>query len=260
MNTSWDPSQYLKFGDERERPFWELVRRVPLGSPRLVVDLGCGPGTATAGLLERWPGATVVGLDNSEEMIARASVLAVEPRLSFRLDDVSAWQPAPGEVDVLISNAALHWVPGHMDCFARWLDALSDGGVLAFQVPGNFEAPSHALLAELAASARWRPKLARVAELVEPHTPAEYGERLVGLSADLDVWETTYYHRLNGPDPVLEWVRGSALRPYLDALGPKESPEFVSSYAEALRKAYPPGRGGTVTYPFRRVFVVAVRS
>lgn len=257
MAATWDPSQYLRYSSERERPYWDLVARIPVPTPRQVVDLGCGPGTTTAGLAAYWPKATIIGLDSSPEMIEQAATRQEAPRLTFAQADIATWDPEPDTLDVILSNATLHWVPGHLDLVDRWIKALRPTGALAFQVPGNFGAPSHRLLRSLAMSPTWRDKLAGATELVDERSPAEYHQRLRGLGAAVDVWETTYYHRLAGPDPVLEWVRGSVLRPYLQALEPADAHAFTSSYRDALRRAYPPSPNGETLYPFRRIFVVA---
>lgn len=257
MTSTWDPAQYLRYANERERPYWELVAHIPAVAPRQVVDLGCGPGTTTAGLVDHWPEATIVGIDNSPAMIEQAASRQEPPRLTFTLTDLATWEPGPSSVDVILSNATLHWVPDHVDLFSRWFRALRPNGVLAFQVPGNFAAPSHTLLRGLAMSPPWRDKLASATEVVDVRSPTEYHQRLRDLGATVDVWETTYYHQLTGPDPVLEWVRGSALRPYLGALDPHDAEAFTLSYGEALRDAYPPGPSGETLFPFRRVFVVA---
>ena len=259
MPDVWDPNQYLRFANERERPFWDLVSHIPRADPRAVIDLGCGPGTATASLLDKWPGAHITGIDSSVAMIDQATARSVPGRLDFVLGDVARWIPEPSGYDVILSNAALHWVIGHVDLFGRWMHGLGPGGVLAFQVPGNFGAPSHTAIAELAASPPWREKLSSVTEILDLHTPAQYHRALRQLGAAVDVWETTYVHALSGPDPVLEWLRGSALRPYLSALDPRDADLFCSSYAEATRLSYPPQPDGTTLLPFRRIFVVATK-
>jgi trans-aconitate 2-methyltransferase len=239
-----------------------------------VVDLGCGPGTATAGLRRKWPDAEILGIDNSAVMISRAldtlfdqpssSAVSVEsdaahprPALTFLNDDITTWRPAPASIDVILSNAALHWVPRHMDLFATWLAALRPGGTLAFQVPGNFNAPSHTLLSELATSREWRPKLAGVPRIVEAHEPVDYYRSLNTIASKVDIWETTYFHRLEGDDPVLEWVRGSALLPYLEHLSAADAIAFTDAYRRALRLAYPAEESGETLFAFRRIFVVA---
>jgi trans-aconitate 2-methyltransferase len=258
MSTQWDPDQYLRFGDERARPFGELIARIPDPSPRLVVDLGCGPGTATAQLLQRWPGARVIGVDNSAQMIEHAETLAVPGRLGFEVADLRAWTPSE-PVDVVISAATLQWVPGHGDLIPRFVSWLAPGGSFAFQVPGNFDQASHVLLRDLAGSPRWRERLGHLADPNPVRHPSEYLEILLATGADADVWETTYLHVLQGQDAVLQWVRGTALRPYLSALedSPGDSEDFVAGYAEALRSSYPRDASNRTIFPFRRIFGIA---
>lgn len=271
----WDPAQYTRYADERGRPFLDLLARVAAPAPRRVVDLGCGPGNLTALLRERWPSATVEGLDSSPEMIerARADVAGVH----FTVGDVRTWT-MPADCDVLISNATLQWVPGHQQLLRSWADALPSGGWLAIQVPGNFDAPSHQLMRSLAASPRWAPLVGDVLRHDAVATPAAYASLLLDAGLSVDVWETTYLHLLQGEDPVLEWVRGTGLRPILAALDLPASPhgatssqaeirsghggsghlaaEFENEYAALLREAYPRTAHGTL-FEFRRVFAVA---
>lgn len=259
MATRWDPDQYLRYGDERGRPFTDLLERVGHPHPKQVVDLGCGPGTTTGQLLSRWPEAHVLGIDNSEEMISHARDLQVPGRLDFQLGDLRDWEPT-GPVDVLMCCATLQWVPDHVELFPRLVGALSPSGVFAFQVPANFDQPSHTLLHELARSERWSDLLG---DLVRPHPvlePSGYLSALMEAGAEADVWSTTYLHVLHGPDAVLEWVRGTALRPYLGALataGPDATDEFLAAYSASLRAAYPQDGYGRTIFPFRRIFGVA---
>ncbi|MEU6810866.1 trans-aconitate 2-methyltransferase [Streptomyces sp. NPDC046831] len=264
----WDPAQYLRHAGHRARPFTDLLARVPDppgGRPR-VADLGCGPGNVTVLLADRWPAAHVTGYDNSPEMLDGAHVDHEGPtrgggRLDFAHADLRTWTP-PEPYDVIVSNATLQWVPGHAGRFADWIAALRPGGTLAFQVPGNFSAPSHRLMRDLAHSARWRGRLAGVLRHDDAVlTPAAYLERLTGLGCTADVWETTYLHLLKGEDPVLDWVKGTGLRPVLTALAddPGAREAFVAEYRDALREAYPAGPHGT-PFPFRRVFAVATKE
>lgn len=259
---SWDPEQYLRYGDERGRPWVELVSRVFHPSPRKIVDLGCGPGTTTAMLLDRWPEAHVLGLDSSQEMIERARSVEVPGRLEFRLGNLAdlEWTDE-GPYDVVFCAATFQWVPDHAALFPAIAAALNEGGVFAFQVPSNFEEPSHTLLYELARSDRWFPFLADQVRPEPVLTPEGYLESLLATGADADVWSTTYLHVLRGPDPVLEWVRGTALRPFLSALetrGDRDAvAEFEASYGAALRAAYPTDVYGRTVFPFRRTFAVA---
>lgn len=254
---TWDPAQYRRYADERSRPFFELVGRVGAERPRLVADLGCGDGALTATLAARWPDAVVEGVDRSPEMIAGAAPRAVPGRLRFALADVREWCPeAP--VDVLVSNATLQWVPEHAGLIDRWADALPAGGWLAFQVPGNDRAPSHAILDELRSAPPWRDRLAAAAQGPRVLEPGEYLARLADRGCEVDAWETTYQHVLPGADAVLEWVKGSALRPVVSTLDGAEQQEFLAAYAARVREAYPARPYGTVM-PFRRIFVVARR-
>jgi trans-aconitate 2-methyltransferase len=254
----WDPGQYLRFSDERSRPFFELTARIQAQRPGLVVDLGCGPGNLTATLASRWPDAEVLGIDSSAEMIASARQLGETPeRLSFAPGDVRSWQP-DRPADVIVSNAVLQWVPGHEELLPSLIAALAPGGWLAFQVPGNFDQPSHVILRELAASDRWRGMLSGASLNRQTADPARYADVLGLLGCVVDAWETTYLHVLPGEDPVLEWYKGSGLRPVLAALEPDAAEAFLAEYGERMRSAYPRRPYGTVL-PFRRVFVVAQR-
>jgi trans-aconitate 2-methyltransferase len=257
----WDTTQYLRFGGERSRPFFDLLSRVEAGKPGFVVDMGCGPGNLTAALAERWPSATVVGVDSSPEMIeaAQARVKPADaPGLSFMRDDVRHWKPQ-ALPDVIVCNAVLQWVPEHRELLADWAGWLADGGWLAVQVPGNFEQPSHALLRELAGSPRWHPLLGDVNLTRRSADPADYAELLAQAGCEVDAWETTYLHILHGADPVLEWIKGTGLRPVLAVLDAEQAADFLAEYGELLRVAYPPRPFGTVL-PFRRIFAVAHRA
>jgi trans-aconitate 2-methyltransferase len=259
---AWDPATYLRFAGERVRPFAELLSRIGAERPRVVVDLGCGDGSATATLAQRWPQAHVTGVDSSPSMLAAAAAHAVPGRLDFLAGDLRDWSP-DRPVDVLVSNAALHWVPGHGPLLARWAADLAPGGWLAVQVPGNQAAPTHALLAGLVADPRWSARLApgddTVLDPAAVLTPAGYLEVLGGAGLTADVWETTYLHVLTGADPVLRWVSGTVLRPVLARLSPADGEELTAEYAAALRAAYPARPDGTTLLPFRRVFAVGHR-
>ena len=265
MSTHWDPTQYAKFSDHRARPFSDLLARVGATAPALVVDLGCGNGPLTLGLAQRWPDARIVGVDHSPEMLAAARELDAEGRVEWVESDLSSWEvsslgTAP---DVIVTNATLQWVPGHLDLVRGWVGALAPGGWFAMQVPGNNDAPSHALMREAAtnhpAAERLSPALNRLAI----HGPARYVVELGALGCEVDVWETTYQHVLDPAgeqdSPVLEWVRGTGLRPVLDALTEEgERATFVADYDARLRAAYPRTPVGVVL-AFRRIFAVAHR-
>ncbi len=252
MNTpSWDPALYLSFDDHRSRPFHDLLARVGATAPRHVVDLGCGPGHLTGLLTARWPTARVTALDSSAEMVAAAR----ERGLDAEQADVTDWAPEP-DTDVVITNAVLHWVPTHLRLLPRWLAALPADAWFALQVPGNFAAPSHVLVRELLDQPRWRGAVEPLGDAAVPE-PGGYAELIAGAGAEADVWETTYLHRLTGPDPVLEWISGTALRPVRDALPADDYAEFRAELAPRLRVAYPPRPDGSTWFPFRRVFAVA---
>jgi trans-aconitate 2-methyltransferase len=259
----WDPHEYLRYADERGRPFADLLARVPTTSPDHVVDLGCGPGNLTATLAQRWPEAAVLGVDSSAEMIGQAKEEYERPSppgragsLHFREADLRVWRP-DRPIDVLVSNATLQWVPGHLDLLDDLVGDVRPGGWFAFQVPGNFGEPSHTELAAVRDSPRWSERLAGV-DLARPWVaePADYLARLAAHATTLDVWETTYLQILDGDDAVLGWMRGTGLRPVLSVLDDAEQAEFVDEYAARLRAAYPPRAFGTVL-PYRRIFAVA---
>jgi trans-aconitate 2-methyltransferase len=250
----WDPELYGRFADQRSRPFHELVARIGATAPANVVDLGCGDGALTATLAERWPSASVLGLDSSEEMLASAASWNSD-RLSFALSRIQDWQPS-GAIDVLVSNAALQWVPGHLSLLPRFVSALGPGGWLAIQVPGNFEAPSHTTLRMLGDSPRWSARLGEAGRWPSTPAPSDYISALAELGCTVDAWETTYAQVLQGDDPVLTWMRGTALRPVYARLSAEERAEFDAELGVMLREAYPAQPYGTVL-PFRRIFAVA---
>ena len=253
MPHTWDPDRYLTYADERGRPFVELLARVGADAPGDVVDLGCGPGNLTALLAQRWPGARVRGLDSSPEMVASAQ--ASVPGIGFEVGDLRDWVAGGEAVDVLVSNATLQWVPGHLELLPSLVERVRPGGWLAFQVPGNFDEPSHTIRRDLAAESPYDAHTAGVA-VPASHDPATYLEALAGAGCSVDAWETTYLHVLTGDDPVFRWVSGTGARPTLEALPDDLRPAFEEEFKRRLRAAYPPGPLGVVL-PFRRIFVVA---
>ena len=252
MTHRWDPDRYLSFADERGRPFLDLLARIGARDPRRVVDLGCGPGNLTSLLVDRWPEADVSGLDSSPEMIERAR--PADSRISFDVADLRSWRPA-APVDVLISNATLQWLPDHLALLPQLVDQVRPGGWFAFQVPGNFDEPSHTIRRELADRAPYAEHVRGVA-VPASHDPADYLEVLLGLGCEVDAWETTYLHLLTGDDPVFTWVSGTGARPTLQALSPELRVDFEREFRERLAAAYPSGPYGVVL-PFRRIFAVA---
>lgn len=252
--TSWDPALYLSFGDHRSRPFHDLLARIGSAAPRRVVDLGCGPGHLTSVLAARWPDADVTAVDSSPEMVAAARERGVRAEQA----DVADWSPA-ADTDVVVCNAVLQWVAEHPRLLPRWVAALPADAWFGLQVPGNFGAPSHTLVRELLDQPRWRGAVdVRGEDAVQE--PGGYAELLARSGAEVDVWETTYLHRLRGSDPVLEWISGTALRPVADALSESDYAEFRGELGPRLRAAYPRRPDGSTWFPFRRVFAVAHRS
>lgn len=259
----WDPASYLRYGDERSRPFHDLLARIAAERPRVVIDLGCGPGNLTATLADRWPTARVAGLDSSAEMIgaARAATRPGTSAVEFAVADARTWSPGP-EVDVVISNAVLQWIPGHQELLPRWARKLAAGSWLAAQVPGNFGAASHRALREVAAEPGWRDLVGHLLPEAPISDALGYAALLTGAGCQVDAWETTYVHLLPASaatdHPVLTWMEGTALRPVRAALGGAGTAwdEFRASLCERLVEAYPI-RDGLVQFAFRRVFFVA---
>jgi len=271
-NTTWDPARYLRFERERGQAYRDLLARLapPVGaadapwSPATVVDLGCGPGNTTALLPRLWPDARVIGVDSSPQMIEAAQPRAVPGRLEFRLADLRDITPAEigGRVDLLITNATLQWVPGHLDLFPRFADLLTPRGVLALGVPGNFDSAPHTLLADLQREPHWSARLSGLE--VRPHVPepTDYLRVLTDVGLHAEAWETTYLHVLEGEDSIFEFISSTALRPVLAELGGRDSAaaqEFCDEYRKALRSACPARvlGGRTVQLlPFRRIFAL----
>jgi trans-aconitate 2-methyltransferase len=253
---TWDPDRYLTYADERGRPFVELIASIAAADPRTVVDLGCGPGNLTALLAEHWPDAEVAGVDSSPEMITAAQGSAGSA-VTFEVGDVRDWS-APGGVDVLVSNATLQWLPDHLELLPRLVEQVRPGGWFAFQVPGNFDEPSHTIRTQLAAEPPYTPHTAGAA-VPSSYDAATYLRALQGLGCEVDAWETTYLHVLHGEDPVFTWVSGTGARPTLQALPDDLRPQFEAEFKRRLREAYPDDGHGVVL-PFRRIFVVARRG
>jgi trans-aconitate 2-methyltransferase len=255
----WDSGVYRRFGAERARPFEDLLARVGAVEPRFVVDLGCGPGELTATLADRWPTARVTGIDSSPEMIERARGLGSP--VGFAVGDVRQFSPGP-DVDVLISNAVLQWVPGHARLLTGWARALPAGAWLAVQVPGNFGAPSHRELRAVAAEPSFAGAVGHLMRDAPVDEPTGYAALLTAAGCEVDAWETTYVHQLpEDPDhpadhPVLRWMEGTALRPVRAALDDDRWQMFRVHLQDRLARAYPV-RDGLVFFPFRRIFVVA---
>ena len=250
----WNPDVYLTFADYRGRPFFDLLARVGAQAPRHVVDLGCGPGNLTATLRDRWPGATIEALDSSPEMVAAARERGVDAEVG----DVTSWVPRP-DTDVVLTNAVLQWVPEHTGLLARWAGQLAPGAWIAMQVPGNFDAPSHRAVREVAgrpefSGALWDIRF-RADDVVE--TPVRYAQVLCDAGCAVDAWETTYIHELTGENPVLDWISGTALTEVRSRLTEEAWQEYRRQIIPLLVDSYPVWPDGRTFFPFRRVFVVA---
>jgi trans-aconitate 2-methyltransferase len=257
MSTVWEPATYLRYDSERSRPFLDLLARVRLTDVGRIVDLGCGPGHLSAVLRSRWPQARILGLDSSVQMIERARSEDPHPRTTYECADLRDWRPAQ-PVDLLVSNATLQWVPGHLDLLPGLAEAVAPGGALAISVPANFGAPSHVILHELSGRSPYAEHVP-----ADEHAAASGAQDFLDVLArpgwEVDAWETTYLHVLTGPDPVFEWIRGTGARPVLQSLPDDLRERFVREYKARLREAYPERAYGTVL-PFRRTFVVAHRE
>jgi trans-aconitate 2-methyltransferase len=261
---TWEPAQYLKYAGERLRPALDLLVRVSIAAPRTVVDLGCGAGNVTQMLAERWPQARIIGVDNSAAMLARARSLPMaSAHVEWREADLARWTPDT-PVDVVYSNAALHWLDDHPTLFPRLFALLAPGGALAVQMPDQWKAPSHLALAEVVTSARWRDRLQPLLRRAPVTSTAAYFGLLAADAQAVDAWTTEYLHVLpaakDGEHPVVAWTRGTALTPYLAELDEEAQRAFVVDYTRRIADAYPTLADGRVLFPFRRVFMVAIRA
>jgi trans-aconitate 2-methyltransferase len=250
---TWDASQYLKFHEERTQPCRDLAARVSL-APRSVIDLGCGPGNSTQVLAERWPEAELTGLDNSADMIAQAH--AGHPDRRWVAADIAQWAAGDDAYDLVFSNAALQWLPDHARLFPGLMSHVTEGGALAVQVPGNWDSAAHRLMRNVAAQF---PSTENVREWFT-HDLGFYYDVLAAHAARVELWTTEYIHVMDGPEHIVEWYKGTGMRPFLDALpGAEDRERFLGTYLEAIREAYPRHDDGRVLFPFRRIFLVAYR-
>ena len=251
---TWDPAQYLRFAGERLRPALDLLAQVPLDAPARVVDFGCGAGNVTAILKQRYPQADVTGVDGSAAMLEKAR--AATPDCRFEQGDFFQWQPrAP--MDLIYSNAALHWVGEHDVLFPRLLSLLAPGGVLAVQMPMMHDTPFRRLQLDIAQSGPWAEHLAGIVSAPDILTPVEYWDLLRPRVASLDIWQTTFMHALSGENALTEWASGSSLRPFLDRLSDEQKAAYRQAYSDATRPHYPRRPDGTTLLPFHRLFIVA---
>ena len=253
---SWQSARYMQFAGERTRPAAELASRIPLEQAVEIADLGCGPGNSTAVLRERYPGARLTGIDTAPDMLSKARASGLDAE--WVEADAATWTPER-PLDILFSNALFQWIDGHAALFPRLMGLVKPGGVVAIQMPQNFAAPSHVLLRETARNDRFRATLEPLLRTDPVGTAEDYTGLLEPHARSLDIWETTYVQRLTGDDPVLDWVRGTALVPILGALEPDDAADFAAIYGARLRQAYPKRANGVTLFPFKRVFMVATR-
>lgn len=252
---SWNPDQYLKFSAPRLRPAVDLLAAVPLANARVVYDLGCGAGNVTRLLAERWPAAEITGVDDSPAMLEKAASAVAGVRWVERsLGEWRAERPA----DLIYSNAALHWLPAHRELFPALFAQLAPNGVLAVQMPRNFDAPSHLAIAETVCDGPWRARLEPLLQPAPVAPPDFYHDLLAPLAERVDIWETEYLQVLEGQDPVKEWTKGTWLKQFLDALDDAAEREvFEKAYAVRVAAAYPMRADGKTLFPFRRLFIIA---
>ena len=254
---AWSASQYVKFEDERTRPARDLLAQVPLETIAAGIDLGCGPGNSTALLVERFGLAAISGLDSDADMLAAARNRLADTR--FVAADLAGWEPVQ-PVDLLYSNAVFQWVPDHLAVLDRLMDALKPGGVLALQVPDNLNEPGERCAREVSLLEPFRASLAGFAPQRETiHAPSVYFSRLAPKAARVDVWHTIYNHPLADAAAIVEWVKGTGLRPYLDAVGAPQQDAFLAAYQGRIAAAYPPMPDGRVLFRFPRLFILAVK-
>jgi trans-aconitate 2-methyltransferase len=256
--SGWDAELYLKFSSERTRPSVDLTARIEVRDARRIIDLGCGPGNSTAVLRQRWPKAHITGLDSSSDMIAASS--GSYPDIEWLVGDIAAWR-ADSPFDVVFSNAALQWVPRHADLFPRLFAQVAPSGALAVQIPSHFNSPMHREILETAGDPSWRHLMGPALNALTKEPPSFYYDLLQPLAARLEMWETEYYHVVDGPRSIIEWFRGTGLRPFLAALENEEQRQrFEALLLERYTLAYRPQKDGRILFPFRRLFIIACKK
>lgn len=252
---SWDPNKYLRFGDERTRPSFDLASRIAIPKPKNVIDLGCGPGNSTQVLRQRWPMARVIGLDNSPEMIASAR--RSYPDQEWVLGAIEDW--SFGEpLDVVFSNAALQWLPDHVSLTRHLFNQVAEGGALAFQIPSGAYSPVRSFIHEIANDKAWANRMGEACTALTMEEPHIYYDALATQARSLDIWETEYHHVMESSTSIVEWISSTGLRPFLNALDSDEDRRrFVAMLTECVKESYTTRSDGRVLFPFRRTFVIA---
>lgn len=254
--TSWNSAQYLKFKNERTQPAVDLASRISVKNPKNILDIGCGPGNSTHVLYERYPHANILGIDNSENMIATAQT--AYPELKFMLCDAEKLSSIEKKFDIVFSNACIQWIPNHAQLLKNMMSLLNTGGVLAVQIPVNYEEPIHKIIADVSSNDKWKSKFSHPRNFYNLR-PNEYYDILSGISSDFNMWCTTYCHRMKSHGQILEWYRGTGLRPYLEVLSENEQADFEDDIYEALVNTYPTQQNGEIIFRFPRLFFTAVK-
>jgi trans-aconitate 2-methyltransferase len=255
--TTWNPDQYLKFRNERTRPALDLASQIEIEKPKRIIDLGCGTGTSTEILANKWPQAEIIGLDSSEEMLIKAK--AAHPNITWVKQDLSEWIPDK-KCDLIFSNATLQWINPVESLIASSVEALNEGGAFAFQVPNNHDSPYHTCIIEAASRPQWKMKMEQVANPLRYDSINFYYDLLSKRASKINAWETRYFQTMEGPEAILEWVSGTALRPYLQVLDSEEEREsFKADLLNFYRKAFPASSDGKVIFPFNRQFLIAYK-
>lgn len=255
--SEWNPDLYLKFAGERTQPAIDLLAKTALASPQRIIDLGCGPGNSTVLLKARWPDAKIIGLDNSPDMIAAAK--AEYRDMNWVESDITEWK-AEAAFDLIFSNAALHWVPEHKKIFPHLINQLSSDGVLAVQMPTHFQSRVHKRIHEIAVDPEWQHLTGQALEAIKVERPPFYYDLLQPHVSRLDLWETEYIHVLENHQGIVDWIRGTGLRPFLQALeSDEQSARFEKLLLDGVSEDYAKQNDGRVLFPFRRLFIVAYR-
>jgi trans-aconitate 2-methyltransferase len=254
---TWSASQYSKFEQERNRPITDLLAQIRVDNVQNGMDIGCGPGNSTALLAAKFPNAQLSGIDSSADMIAAAEKKL--PSAAFSVEDISVWNDAKS-YDIILANASLHWVPNHQVLFPALINKLSPGGVLAVQMPDNFEEPAHQLMRETTAEGPWANKLADSSNKIARESAEWYYEHLHSKVSSFDIWRTTYFHPMaGGAKDVVEWFKGAGLRPFLDPLTDEEKSDFLLKYTEKISKGYTVNSDGSILLPYPRLFILVTR-
>ncbi len=255
--SNWNSNQYLKFKKERTQPAYDLVNRIDFNNPQKIIDVGCGPGNSTQVLSERFPNAEILGIDNSENMIASAK--SAYPNLNFLLCDAGKDLASINQkFDIVFSNACIQWIPDHRKLLKNMMDLLNENGVLAIQTPMNYDEPIHKIISFISSSGKWKEKF-NSPRIMYNLTSSEYYDLLSEISADFSMWNTTYFHRMKSYESIIEWHRGTGLRPYLDALCDRDKEKFENEVYHQIIKEYPKQKNGEIIFKFPRLFFTAIK-